>query len=218
MENKTKIIVVDDHSFFRKGVILAVNRMPDIEVVAEAASGVELLEILKTTKTDIVLVDIKMPDMDGIEATTQVLNKYPHIKVLALTMHGDEAYIESMLNAGAMGYMLKSSESEDLEQALKSLLNNQQYYSSELLPQLTNRFLKKPDEKSKVKLTGRELEVLDLVFKGYTNQEIANQLCLSLRTITTHRTNLNLKTGAKNTAGLIGFAIKNKLVNIDEII
>lgn len=213
MAKKHSVMVVDDHSFFRKGVMLAVNRIDSFEVIDEASSGKELLEKLKKRIPDIILIDIRMPDMDGIEATKKALAFNSGLKIIALTMHGEEAYIESMLNAGAMGYMLKNSESEDLERALKCIIEGKQYYSQEILPQLANRFLHKKKEPSIEKLTKREFEILELVCNGHSNQEIADKLFLSLRTVTTHRSNLNSKLGVKNTAGLMAYAIKHRLVD-----
>lgn len=207
-------MVVDDHSFFRKGVALAVNRTNNFEVIDEATSGTELLTKLEKQIPEIILLDIRMPEMDGIEATKKALELVPDLKIIALTMHGEEVYIESMLNAGAIGYMLKNSESEDLERALDYAIEGKQYFSQEVLPQLTNLYINKKNEPIKEKLTKRELQVLNFVFKGYSNQEIANELFLSLRTVTTHRSNLNSKTGAKNTASLIAYAIKHKLVDL----
>lgn len=214
MAKKHSVMVVDDHSFFRKGVMFAVNRIDSFEVIDEASSGNELLEKLMKRIPDIILIDIRMPDMDGIEATKKALEIDSGLKIIALTMHGEEAYIESMLNAGAMGYMLKNSESEDLERALKCIIEGKQYYSQEILPQLANRFLHKKKEAQIEKLTKREVEVLELVCNGYSNQEIADKLFLSLRTITTHRSNLNSKLGVKNTVGLMAYAIKHRLVDL----
>ncbi len=214
MTEKYKVMIVDDHAFFRKGVMFAVNRIPNFEVIDEAASGAELLRKIENNTPDIVLLDINMPDLSGIETTQRALAIEPNLKIIALTMHGEEAYVESMLNAGAMGYMLKSSESDDLERALLCVAAGNQLYSSEILPQLTKRFLNKPHKQDLNKLTKRELEVLNYIFKGYSNKEIAEALFVSLRTITTHRTNLNSKTGAKNTATLIAYALKNNLVEL----
>lgn len=214
MPNKYKVIVADDHSFFRKGVMFAVNRMPNFEVVAEATSGLDVIEKLKNNKAQVVLMDIKMPVMDGIDATKEIKRKYPDIDIIALTMHGDEAYIESMLSAGAKGYMLKDAESEDLEFALKSIVEGKQYFSQSIIPQLTSSFLNRNKEKTTTELTNRELEILSLICKGFSNSEIADQLNLSHRTITTHRTNIYAKLNVKNTASLISYAIKSNLVDL----
>lgn len=215
MDKILKIIVVDDHSFFRKGVIMVINRFNNAEIIGEACNGAELLNLLQNLTPDIILMDIKMPVMDGIEATRKVLERYPEIKIIAFSMFGDEEYLESMINAGIQGFLLKNAESEDMERALNTIANGQQYFSEEFLPYFTKKFLSKDANNTNVSLTKRELEILQLVAQGLSNQEIADKLFLSIRTITSHRANLNSKTGSKNTVNLLTYAIKNKLIHIE---
>lgn len=215
MVKKSKIIVVDDHSFFRKGVIMVVNRFKNAEIIGEASNGVELLKLLQILTPDIILMDIKMPEMDGIEATRKVLDSYPEMKIIAFSMFGDEEYLESMINAGIQGFLLKNAETEDMERALNTIANGQQYFSEEFLPYFTKNFLSKDANNTNVSLTKRELEILQLVAQGLSNQDIADKLFLSIRTITSHRANLNSKTGSKNTVNLLTYAIKNKLIHIE---
>jgi DNA-binding NarL/FixJ family response regulator len=183
----------------------------------EAANGKEFLDILKEKKPDIVLMDIKMPVMDGFEATKKALEMQPDLKVLVLSMFGEEEYLVRMLETGVRGFLLKNVEEDEMKNALKLVSEGKNYFSNELLPSLTNSFMKKRsfhDERSEVleKLTRRELEVLTYICKGFTNNEIAEVCFISPRTAGGHRTNLLEKTGCKNTAELVGFGIKFNLL------
>lgn len=210
----TRIFIVDDHEFFRKGAIMVINRLKGYEIVGEASDGAEFLEKISNYPEAIVLMDIKMPEINGIEASKQALEKYPRLKIIALSMFGDEEYLESMIDAGAMGFLIKNVDKEGLEQALKAVANGNQYYAQELMHFFTDKYFKRKTENNQAKLTDRELEILSYIAKGYTNNEIATELHISLRTVTNHRANLISKTGSKNTVNLLIYAIKNKLVNI----
>ena len=155
-----------------------------------------------------------MPNMDGIEATQKALEIDPKLKILALSMFSEEEYLEGMINAGAYGFLLKNADTKELEKAITAIASNKQYFSEEFIPYFTNKYMNKGKDDEKAILTKRELEVLNLVALGYTNQEIADQLFLSINTITNHRANLNSKTGSKNTVNLLSYAIKNKLIKI----
>ncbi len=208
---KTKIVIVDDHEFFRKGVGMTIANLSFVELIGEASNGEDLLELLKITKPDIILMDIKMPKMDGITAAEKVKERYPDIKIVALSMFGEEKYLESMLQAGASGFLLKNVDKDGLERALAIIADGKQYFSEELLPYFTKKYTtKEPEDASK--LTKRELEVLLLVSKGLTNQEIADQLFISTRTIANHRANIYSKVGTKNAVELLIYAIKNKMI------
>lgn len=215
MQEKIKVIIVDDHEFFRKGVALTISKLKYAEVVGEASNGKEFLDMLKTTKADIVLIDIRMPVMNGIDATIEALSLYPDLKIVALSMFGEEEYIENMLEAGVKGFLLKNITKNDLDRALKLVISGKNFYSEELMTYFTKKIIKKQEIKENTeKLTKRELEVLQLLVKGYTNQEIAEKLFISHRTVCNHRANILSKTGTKNTANLLTYAIKNNLVKI----
>lgn len=216
MSDKIKILLVDDHEIFRNGLIMVLSKLKNIEVVGEASNGLEFLKILEEHKdTEIVLIDIKMPIMNGIEATKEALSKYPNLKVIALTMFGDDEYIDNMLEAGAKGFLLKNVNKEGLSRAIKAVSENHNYFSEELLSFFTKK--KKLNEKApqQIALTKREIEVLQLIAKGLSNQEIAEKLFISTRTVDGHKTNLIAKTESKNVVGLLSYALKHKLV--DEI-
>lgn len=207
-----KIIIADDHSFFRKGVVMTINRLKYAEVIAEANNGQELVDLVKNLNPHIVLTDIKMPIMDGAEATLEILKFNSEIKIIALSMFSDEEHFQKMIEAGVQGFILKNAEAEDLDKALQTVGQDQQYFSPEFFPYFRNKYLEKNTKNSNSNLTKRELEILKYIALGLNSMEIAEKLFISLRTVTSHRTNINMKTGAKNTAGLLSYAIKNKLI------
>jgi DNA-binding NarL/FixJ family response regulator len=217
--DKVKIFVVDDHPIFMKGLLTQLKEFSFINVVGSADNGRDFLEKVGNDLPDIVFMDIKMPEMNGIEATKAAMEKYPGLKIVALSMFGDEDYLQSMLDAGAKGFLLKNIEKGDLEKAIRSVMEGRNYFSEELLSILTNKFVNKPkpaDGKTEepIKFSQREEEVLKLICQGFTNQEIGSMLFISQRTVDGHRANLLSKVGAKNTVGLVTYAIKNKLVSI----
>ncbi|MBN2174447.1 MAG: response regulator transcription factor [Bacteroidales bacterium] len=207
-----KIIIVDDHVIFRKGLYTILNEIDFVKVVGEASNGNELLELLKKQPADVILMDIKMPVMDGIEATKKVSAKYPGIKVIALTMFEEISYFNKMIEAGASGFLLKKTTSEELERAINLVLEDESYFSEEFMSSV-NMYLKPKHKDTSINLTDREQEVLELICKGYSNVEIANFLGVSSRTVDGFRARLFEKTGAKNAPNLVMFAIKNGLVN-----
>ena len=187
------------------------NEIADIKVVAEASNGQELLDILKDNRADIVLMDIKMPVMDGLEATQKVLKKYPGIKIIALTMHEEIGYFNKMIDAGAMGFLLKKTNKDELEIAINTVMANDNYFSQEFIANINKHTMSK--KTSNISLSEREHEVLELICKGHSNVEIAKLLGISQRTVDAHRSRLFEKTGAKNAPNLVLFAIKNGLIN-----
>lgn len=212
---KIKVIVVDDHEFFRKGVIMTLEQFDFVEVTGEFAKGIDYLKYINDFEADIVLMDIKMPEKDGIETTKEALTIQPDLKIVALSMFGDEDYLISMLEAGVQGFLLKNIDKEGLKRAIKQVYSGKQFFSEELIPLLTKQFTIKAPENS-IQLSSREHEVLKLVAKGLKNNEIADELCLSTKTIVNHRSNIISKTGCNNTASLIVYAIKNKLINLND--
>lgn len=215
MQPKFKIIVTDDHQLFRKGVLAVLSNIDYVEVAGEASNGLELLKLLESTQTDAILMDIKMPHMDGIETTQEVVKRYPHIRVVALSMFGDEVYLENMINAGAQGFILKNANADDLELAIKTISEGKQYYSEEFISYFTNKYMTSKATKEEPKLSKREMEVLQLLGKGLTSGEIAEKLFISENTVSNHRASLNSKTGSKNTVSLLAYAIKHNLVDVD---
>jgi DNA-binding NarL/FixJ family response regulator len=207
-----KVIIADDHVIFRKGLFTILNEINNIKVVGEAANGNELLELLKKTEVDVILMDIKMPKMDGIEATKRVRALYPQIKIIALTMYEEISYFNKMSEVGAAGFLLKKTNQDELEKAILTVLDDGNYYSEEFISSLEKQRVSLAGKKTDVVLTDREREVLELICKGMSNPEISKHLGLSQRTIDGHRARLFEKTGAKNAPHLVMFAIKNGLI------
>jgi DNA-binding NarL/FixJ family response regulator len=214
-DGKTNIIIVDDHEFFRNGLKMVINRLKYARVIGEASNGSEFLELLAQKEPDIVLIDIQMPVMNGIEATRLALEEYPDLKIVALTMFDDEEYVQSMIDAGAKGFLLKNITREVLDQALQAIQSGNNYYSPELWEFFTKKVVREPrQDEEDVQLTRREREILALICDGLSNKEIADRLFISERTVIGHKSNLLSKTNTKSSVGLLSYAIKNKLVEI----
>ncbi len=214
---KVKLFLVDDHKIFREGLKHLIEVEEVGTVVAEAGNGQEFLLKLEDATPDIVLMDISMPLMNGIEATQMAREKFPDLKVLALSMHGDEEYYYKMIEAGVKGFLLKDSGIKEIERAIFAVLEGESYFSNELLRQIISGMNSKKSNESAVEKDGistRELEVLRLICAGLTNEEIADKLCISAQTVKGHRSNLLSKTNCKNSASLVMYAIKNKVVEV----
>ncbi|NSW44527.1 MAG: response regulator transcription factor [Bacteroidales bacterium] len=212
------VYLVDDHEIFRKGLKLLLQEVSFVNIIGEAAYGDQFLIELQKVQPDVVFMDIKMPGLNGIETTKKALEKYPDLKIVALSMYGDEEHLQAMLDAGAKGFLLKNASKEDLERAIITVMNGKNYFSEDLISLLASLYITqkqlKDTEKEIPKFSERELEVLELICKGYTSVEIGEMLGLSNRTVDGHRAIMMEKIGAKNTVQLVTFAIKNKLVNI----
>ncbi len=205
------VIIADDHVIFRKGLRAILNEIAEVKVVAEASNGQELLNTLKTQPADIILMDIKMPVMDGLETTEIITKKYPDINVIALTMHEEIGYFNKMIDAGAVGFLLKKTNKDELERAITMVMDGDNYFSQEFITSINKHTL--PKKTSNISISEREQEVLELICKGHSNAEISKMLSLSQRTIDGHRSRLFEKTGAKNAPNLVLFAIKNGLIS-----
>lgn len=211
---KLHIHLVDDHSLFREGLkflLLQSNFIADVE---ESENGRIFLEKLDATKPDIVIMDIQMPEVDGITASKLALEKYPDLKIIALSMFSEEEYYTKMIDVGVKGFLLKNSQFEDVQKAIVEVYEGNNFFSPEILEHIISSMYKKKTEKPVLDLTEREIEVLYNICKGLSNQEIADLLCISKRTVDKHRENLLLKTEAKNTAGLVVYAIKNGIFEV----
>lgn len=209
-----KLIITDDHRMFRESISKMLVLEKVANVMAEASNGEELLNLLDQHTPDVVLMDISMPGMDGIETTRKALQKQPGLKVLTLSSFGDEKYYFHMIEAGAKGFVLKNSSMAELESALKEVARGGSWFSSELLQKVILNISAKPKRENAIDLTDREMEILRLICESCTNEQIAEKINLSYDTVKWHRANLLSKTGCSNTAGLVMFAIKNKLVEL----
>ena len=211
-----KILLVDDHKLIRDALKSYMDDDNEFEIVDEAGNGQEALILLKTLKVDVVMLDISMPVMDGIVCAQEIRNLYPDIKVLALSMMNDNQFIKQMLAAGALGYILKNSGEEEIKKALRKVYIGESYYSAEVAETVMQNMMKGGIKRSNklvvdLPLTTREEEVLHLIIKEYSNQEIADELFISPRTVDAHKRNLLEKTGSKNIAGLVLYAIEKNL-------
>ena len=214
MINKIKIFLVDDHNLFREGLKFLLSNYDLISEIYEAENAKDLLENVLNVKPDIILMDIEMPVMNGIEATRETLKIYPETKVIALSMYGNENFYSEMIDAGAKGFLLKNSKFEDVQKAIVEVNAGKNYFSPEILDAIIKNLNKKKTKKKNTELTEREIEVLFNICKGLSNQETADFLYISKRTVDKHRENILLKTQSKNTAGLVIYAIKNKIFEV----
>ncbi len=214
-DTELRIIIVDDHEFFRNGLKMVVNRLKYASVVGEASNGREFIELQKEKNADMVLLDLQMPIMNGIEASEIAINEFPDLKIVILTMFDDEEYIDKMMNIGVHGFLLKNITKELLDQALQSIADGNTYYSPELWSYFGKKFSEqKKEDELDLQFTKREKEILQLICDGLNNREIAEELFISERTVVGHKSNLLSKTNCKSTISLLSFAIKNKLVTI----
>lgn len=211
---KINIVLADDHQLFRNGLKILLDAIDEFEVVAEAGNGEEIIKIVRNCGCDIILMDIDMPLMDGIDATRKSLELNPGIKVIALSMYGDEEYYYRMVDAGAKGFILKDSDISEVKEAILTVFNGGNYFSQELLYNVIQKIKTRETENRLANLSKREKEILFKICEGLSNQEIADTLFISKRTVDKHRANLLSKTNSKNTASLILYAIKNKIIEI----
>ena len=208
-----RIILVDDHSLFRNGLRGLLDRCAGCRVVGEAGSGEEFLALLDDVEADIVFMDFSMPGLDGAQTTERALARRPDLRIITLSMFGEESYYSRMVEAGAKGFLLKDSDIGDVLEAMDAVMAGGSYFSPQLLSSLTGRMRTRedvPDEQ----LSSREREILVAVCQGISNQEIADTLFISKRTVDKHRANILEKTGCKNTASLVVYAIRNGIVEI----
>lgn len=211
-----RIALVDDHTLFRRGMKLLLGSHPDFEVVAEAASGEEFLSLIGQVYPDVVFMDYSMPGMNGAQTTERALEIAPELKVITLSMFGDNAYYTRMVESGAKGFLLKDSEFDVVVEAVQTVYEGGSYFSPSLLDSLSNSIKASDmvaiDEQDR--LSDRELEILVGICRGQSTQEIADSLYISKRTVDKHRANILEKSGCKNSASLVVYAIKNGLVEL----
>ena len=211
MEKEIKIALVDDHALFRNGLRGLIDGIDGCQVVAEASDGTEFLESKEAMAADVVFMDIAMPTLSGDKATALALERNPQLKIICLSMFGDEKYYSSMMEAGAKGFLLKDSSIDEVFAAIKAVMNDEEYICKAVMQALSGA-MRRNDETEL--LSEREIDVLLGICRGLSTQEIADRLFLSKRTVDTHRANILEKTGSKNTASLVVYAIKNNLVEI----
>ena len=217
---KIKIILVDDHQIVRDGIKALLNDAEDIDVISEAASYNELREKLKLQDPDIIVMDISLPEISGLEITKMLSETYPDLKVLILSMYTGEDFIFNAIKAGAKGYLPKNTTKKEIIEAIHSVYNNNEYYSESISKVILKSYVQKAKtsdnipERAEDKLSGREIEILKYYAGGMTNQEIADKLYISIRTVESHKNHIMQKLELKSTVELIKYAIKNKIVDI----
>ncbi len=218
--DKIKIIVVDDHQIVRDGIYLLVMNVPDVEIMGEAGNGDELFELLKKQQPDVIVLDLSLPKISGLEICRILHKDYPHIKVIVFSSYNDEDSIVNALKAGAKGYIPKDVFREELVTAIRAVREGQEYLSNSIPNTILLNFIKRDREKEKfdydklADLTKREIEVLKLIAEGLSYKEIAEKLFISFRTVETHKNNILQKLGLKTTVDLVKYAIKNKLIEL----
>ena len=216
-----RIALVDDHSLFRKGLKVLLSSRPDFTIVADVGSGEELLSVLMQSQPDVVFMDYAMPEMNGAETTRRALEMLPDMKVITLSMFGDNAYYSDMMSSGAKGFLLKDSEFNEVVEAVDTVSAGGPYFSTSLLESLSHSMRStgvvgnvSDDIAEADILSEREVEVLVAICQGLSTQEIADKLFISKRTVDKHRANILEKSGCKNTASLVVYAIRNGFVEI----
>jgi RNA polymerase sigma factor (sigma-70 family) len=216
MDAKYKIVLVEDHTILREGLKALLSAEPDFEVVAEAGDGREAVHCIRKLKPDLILTDLSMPRMNGMEAIREIKKESPKAKILVLTVHKAEEYILATLKAGADGYLLKDATRDELLMAARKVLSGKPYLSPEISDKMIEGYLEgRKSLKAQTAwetLTAREREILKLIAEGYKNKEIADDLCISVKTVEKHRANLMEKLNLHNAQALTAFAIDHGLV------
>src|SRR5688572_5762173 len=216
---KIRVLVADDHAIVREGLRVMLGNQPDMEVVGIAANGREAIRLVDEYDPDVVVMDITMPELNGIEAIQQMLSRHPHLKVIVLSIHETKPYVHRALKAGAKGYLIKETAGLEVVDAVRAVYRGERYLSqriSDLLTDISFRNLEVPMEVSPLEqLSSREREILQLVAEGKTSQEIAKRLSISPKTVDTYRSRLMHKIGVEDMAGLVKFAIQHGVILLE---
>jgi two-component system nitrate/nitrite response regulator NarL len=217
----TKILIVDDHEVVRDGLRNILTSLDNISIAGEAGNGEDAVKMYSSLKPDLVIMDISMPGMNGIEATRVIKEKDPDARILILTMHDNQEYLNQIIRSGAKGFILKNTDKEELLDAVKTVAGGDNFFSKDISKLIIDNYIRtaketeKSDAYKEVPLTKREIEILKLIASGYSNQEIANILYISYNTVDTHRKNIMHKLSIKNTAGLVRYAIEKGLISLN---
>lgn len=208
-----KILLVDDHQVITDGLKSLLSQEVDMHISSTASNGKEALEVIKVLSIDLILMDIDMPVMNGLDATRAIKKRATPPKVIILSMHSEKGMIEELIKMGVDGYLLKNSGKEEITTAIRRVMTGEKYFTSDVTLSLLNNKSEGPVDLPNDQLTTREMEILKLIAEGFTNKEIGEQLFISHRTVDTHRTNMMRKIGVNNLAGLISYAIKYDIID-----
>lgn len=217
MELKIQLMIADDHEVYRDGLKSLLEKSPDLEVIGEASSGLELVALCQKKLPDIVLTDIMMPDMDGIEATAVITRKFPTVRVIALSMFNEDNLILDMLNAGALGYLIKNAHKTEILDAIHTVNKNYPYYcksTSMKLARAIGTAVTARQQKEKLNFSQKELEIIKFICEEKTSKEMADELHLSSRTVEEYRQRIKDKMEVKGTTGIVIFAIQHQLYKV----
>ena len=209
--SKLRILLADDHAVVRDGLRVLINAEPDMEVIGEAKDGRVAVQKITELRPDVAIIDISMPELNGIQATERIKREYPEVKVLALTVHQEKGYLDQLLRIGASGYILKHSAADELIEAIRCVAQGQTYVDREMASRITTDYLRKQSAggaPGTTELTDREEQVLRLVAQGHSNKEIANQLSISVKTVETHKANFMEKLEFKSRAEVVRYAVQ----------
>ena len=216
---KIRVLVADDHAIIREGLCIMLDNQPDMEVVGKAANGREAVRLVNELKPDVVVIDISMPELNGIEAIQQMLPRHPQMKVVVLSIHGTKPYVFRALKAGAKGYLMKETAGLEVVDAVRAVYRGERYLSQSIADLLADGYLRNLEASLEFSpletLSPREREILQLVAEGKTSQEIAQRLSISSKTVDTYRSRLMRKIGVEDMAGLIKFAIQHGVISLE---
>ncbi len=217
--NKIKVMIADDHALVREGIMAFLRMHDEIEIAGEASNGIEAIQKARELRPDIILMDISMPELGGIEATVEIKKTMPEIKILILTQYDDKAYVSRLLKAGVSGYILKHAVGTDLIAAIKAVAQGESYLHSSIASKVIDGYLGTSSgmtiEDPYEKLTDREKQVLKLIAEGHSHKEIASMLNISVKTVIAHQTNISEKLDIRSRAGLIKFAIYKGIIKLE---
>lgn len=213
-----RVLIADDHALVRAGIRALLEKLPEVQVVAEAGDGRDALQLIKTHQPNVVLMDIAMPGLSGLEATKRVVKEFPNVQVLILSMHAGEEYVWQALSAGAAGYLLKGSDFSELSVAINAAVRGEMYLSPPISKQVISDYVRRVggEESLLERLTPRQREILQLIAEGATTKAIAKRLHISVKTVETHRAQLMERLDIHDVAGLVRYAIKIGLVHPGE--
>lgn len=212
-----RIMLADDHALIRAGLRALLKSIEGVEVIAEASNGHETLEAVERRQPDVILMDIAMPELNGLETAARILRRWPSVKIIMLSMHANDEYLRQALSAGAAGYLLKGADPAELELALKSVMRGETYLTPAVSKRLVQEFLQQDGEapQSQPKLTPRQREILQMIAEGHSTKEIATRLDLSVKTVETHRAAIMNRLDIHDVPGLVRYAIRAGLITTD---